>query len=54
MVCSENCSRDDDDDSRGDGGGRSGDFRGGNLSNATHMSATDPDARLIGITRHQR
>ena len=39
--------RDDDDDSRGDGQGASDDFRGEKLSNATHQSTTDPDARLM-------
>ena len=39
--------RDDDGDSRGDGGVRTEDFRGQKLSNATHVSATDPDARLM-------
>ena len=39
--------RDDDDDSRGDGEGEIGDFRGEKLSNATHQSTTDPDARLM-------
>ena len=38
--------RDDDDDSMGDGGVRTEDFRGEKLSNATHQSTTDPDARL--------
>ena len=39
--------RDDDGDSGGDGEGASGDFRGEKLSNATHQSTTDPDARLM-------
>ena len=39
--------RDDDDDSRGDGGVQAEDFRGEKLSNATHQSTTDPDARLM-------
>ena len=39
--------RRDDDDSGGDGEGASGDFRGEKLSNATHRSETDPDARLM-------
>ena len=39
--------RDDDDDSKGDGGGETGAFRGEKLSNATHRSTTDPDARLM-------
>ena len=38
---------DDDDESRGDGGVQSEDFRGEKLSNATHRSTTDPDARLM-------
>ena len=36
---------DDDDESKGEGEGPSGDFRGEKLSNATHRSTTDPDAR---------
>ena len=41
--------RDDDDGSKGegDGGSGSGDFRGEKLSNVTHRSVTDPDARLM-------
>ena len=39
--------RDDDDESKGDGRGPSGDFRGEKLSNSTHQSTTDPDARLM-------
>ena len=39
--------RDDDDDSMGDGGVQTEDFRGEKLSNATHRSTTDPDARLM-------
>ena len=39
--------RDDDNDSMGDREGPSGDFRGEKLSNATHRSTTDPDARLM-------
>ena len=39
--------RDDDSDSRGDGGVQTGDFRGEKLSNATHRSTTDSDARLM-------
>ena len=39
--------RDDDDDSGGDGGVETEAFRGEKLSNATHESATDPDARLM-------
>ena len=39
--------RDDDNDTTGDGEGPSGDFRGEKLTNATHRSTTDPDARLI-------
>ena len=31
----------------GDGEGASGDFRGEKLSNSTHRSVTDPDARLM-------
>ena len=38
---------DEDDDSRDDGGGVSGDFLGEKLSNTTHVSTTDPDARLM-------
>ncbi len=39
----------DDDGQKGDGdgGGQSGDFRGEKLSNSTHRSTTDPDARLM-------
>ena len=39
--------RRDDDDSEGDGEDASGNFRGEKLSNATHRSVTDPDARLM-------
>ena len=39
--------RDDDDESKGEGEGPSGDFRGEKLTNATHRSTTDPDARLM-------
>ena len=39
--------RNDDNDSKGEGEGPSGDFRGEKLSNATHRSTTDPDARLM-------
>ena len=39
--------RDDDNDTTGDGEGPSGDFRGEKLTNATHRSTTDPDARLM-------
>ena len=39
--------RDDYDESGSDGGGETGAFRGEKLSNATHRSATDPDARLM-------
>ena len=38
---------DHDDYPKGDGEGASGDFRGEKLSNATHMSTTDPDGRLM-------
>ena len=39
--------RDEDGDSGGDGVGDTGAFRGEKLSNATHESATDQDARLM-------
>ena len=41
--------RNENDESRGagDGGSRSGDFRGQRLSNATHQSTTDLEARLM-------
>ena len=41
--------RDDDNESmsEGNGGSQSGDFRGEKLTNATHRSTTDPDARLM-------
>ena len=39
--------RDDDDESKGEREGPSGDFRGEKLTNATHRSTTDPDARLM-------
>ena len=41
--------RDENDESRGagDGGSRSGDFRGQRLSNATHQSTTDLEVRLM-------
>ena len=39
--------RDEDDESKGEGEGPSGDFRGEKLSNTTHRSTTDPDARLM-------
>ena len=39
--------RDDDDESRGDGGVQTSDFRGEKLSNSTHQSTTNPDARLM-------
>ena len=39
--------RRDDDDSRGEGGVQTEDFRGEKLTNATHRSTTDPDARLM-------
>ena len=39
--------RDDDDDFMRDGGDQTEAFRGEKLSNATHMSATDLDVRLM-------
>ena len=36
------------DDDGGDGGVRTEAYSGAKLSNATHRSATDPDARLMG------
>ena len=39
--------RGDDNDTTGDGEGPSGDFRGEKLTNATHRSTTDPNARLM-------
>ena len=39
--------RDGDNESKGDSGSQSGDFRGEKLSNATHRSTIDPVARLM-------
>ena len=46
--------RDDDDESGGDGDGETGAVRGENLFNATHRSATAPDARLMRIPGSRR